>query len=774
MNHLAFIAMHTDSYLRHLLSNEYLLRSYYDKQKSVSLEEVKRTVLLMERMTAVQVPDHYYRLGIERTFEKIEKLSQLFTIGLTRISENFLEIRQNKVYVQAEKQTLWQLFLPSCPPLIVVCAKLWYSCGFDPAKALDYLHDWLLPNVAYTALPSPYLPRLEELKATGGCTDLHLHLNGSLETDLTWQDFLRNPIEVLDELNNAFDNEKVKEQYLQFSTLRSPKDFYELLRIAGVLRELLYAYLFNDNKHELIENGGSFEALLVKIRPYSLIHNVGPHPESYISKASSQPLCLEGLFYLRMFYYLSLHPDNDTVSGLFLYYLSILGLCNRMLVHQTSSYGFQEFQKITLNGFREYSERYYNRRFLQISGNDLKNIKFLEGRFSPKDIQNKNEQILSNVLEGWKQMQARQRALGLPVSRLNLVAHFIKKVDKHPDDHVRYKQLRQDLSFRTDLLIRLLQDKSELSGMITGIDAAASEFDTPPEVFAPSYRKLRKAGYEHFTYHAGEDFYHVLSGLRAIYEAIVFLDLRRTDRIGHAVAAGVPVGIWRENIGDHILIRKGEWLDNLVFAFNLISTFNLSELTPLLPLIQLHIEKYGFEIYEIHNPVSLYVDSWLSRYRDPEQVFSKSIDVLKDNNLDTLFARYHSKEVSVRYNEIIRINTLELFGEKELTLLQKALLAFMHQKEIVIETLPTSNVMIGNHREYATYHLHSWYQWKKEGLPLPPIVIGSDDAGIFATNIYNEYCNIYCQFFYENKMNAEEIISFIRELDDNSQLYAFK
>lgn len=765
--------MHTDSYLRHLLNNEYLLRSYYDKQKSVSLEEVKRTVLLMERMTAVQVPDHYYRLGVEQTFEKIEKLSQLFTIGLTQLSENFLEIRKNKVYVQAEKQTLWQLLLPSCPPLIMVCAKLWYSCGFDPAKALDYLYDWLLPNVAYTALPSPYLPRLEELKETGGCTDLHLHLNGALETDLTWQDFLTNPMEVLDELNNAFNNERVKEQYLQFSTLRSPEDIYELLRVAGVLRELLYAYLFNDNKHKLIENGGSFDELLIRIRSYSLSHVVERHPESYISKALSQPLCLEGLFYLRMFHYLSSHLDNDTVSGLFLYYLSILGLCNRMLVHQTSSYGFQEFQKITLNGFREYSERYYNRRFLQMSGNDLKNIKYLEGRFSPKDSQNKNEQILSNVLEGWKQLQARQTDLGLPVSSLNLVAHFIKKVDKHPDERVRYRQLRQDLSFRTDLLIQLLQDKSELSGMITGIDAAASEFDTPPEVFAPSYRKLRKAGYGHFTYHAGEDFYHVLSGLRAIYEAIMFLDLQRTDRIGHAVAAGVPVGIWRENIGNYILIRKGEWLDNLVFAFNLISNFNLTELTPLLPLIQLQIEKYGFEIYKVHVPVSLYVDSWLSRYRDPEQVLSKSIIDFNDINLDTLFARYHSREVSNRYNEIIRINTFELFGEKELTQLQKELLAFMHQKEIVIETLPTSNVMIGTHREYATYHLHSWYKWKKEGLPLPPIIIGSDDAGIFATNIYNEYCNIYCQFFYDNKMNAEEIISFIRELDDNSRLYAF-
>lgn len=761
--------MFTGSYLRHLLNDEFILRSYYDKQKSVSLEDVKRSVMLVERLTAVQIPDHYYRLGNDRSFDCINQLSQVFTIGLTRIADEFLEIRHGKVYVRAERQTQWQLLLPSLPPLILICAKLWDNYGFDPKSALDYAHQWLLPNVAYTALLSPYLPRLEELKSSGGYSDLHLHLNGSLETDLTWQDFLNNPTEVLEELNKAFHNEKVKEQYLQFSSLRSPEEIYELLKTACFLRDRLYRYLLGVS----VDKDCSFEEFLVELRGYPLHEEVGKHPESLVLGSSFHPLCQEGLFYVRMFHYLSLHPDNDTVSGLFLYYLSILGLCNRMLVHQTSSFGFQEFQKITLNGFREYSERHYDRRFLQISGNDLKNLRFLEGRFSPKDNQCKNVQILSKVLDGWEQLHERQKEAGIRHSKLSLVAHFIKKEDKNPDDFVRYKEFRQDLSKRAELLIQLLQEKGEYSKVITGIDAAASEFDTPPEVFAPVYHKLRKAGYEHFTYHAGEDFYHVLSGLRAIYEAIVFLGLQRTDRIGHAVAAGVPVDVWKENIGDHILIRQGEWLDNLVFTYHLITSLSLTDLVPLLPLIQLQIEKYGYEIFQVDVPVSLYVDAWLSRSKDPEEVLMEPTFNANQVTPDYLFMRYQSLEVSARYDKIICISTYEMLGENELTLLQKKLLEFMHQKEIVIETLPTSNVMIGNHRKYATYHLHTWYNWKKEGLPLPPIVIGSDDTGIFATNIYNEYCNIYCQFLYEKKMNAEEIMSFIHELDENSRLYAF-
>lgn len=97
----------------------------------------------------------------------------------------------------------------------------------------------------------------------------------------------------------------------------------------------------------------------------------------------------------------------------------------------------------------------------------------------------------------------------------------------------------------------------------------------------------------------------------------------------------------------------------------------------------------------------------------------------------------------------------------------------MHDKEIVIETLPTSNVIIGVHRAYDTYHLFNWKKWSQEGHPIPPIVVGTDDTGIFATNIYNEYCNIFCQFMYKKKLNANEIVRYLKELHYNSQLYSF-
>ena len=120
------------------------------------------------------------------------------------------------------------------------------------------------------------------------------------------------------------------------------------------------------------------------------------------------------------------------------------------------------------------------------------------------------------------------------------------------------------------------------------------------------------------------------------------------------------------------------------------------------------------------------------------------------------------------------VDAYDIFGEKELVCLQKLLLRVMHQKQIVIETLPTSNVIIGHHHSFSTYHLYNWYRWSKDGEKIPAIVVGTDDAGIFATNIYNEYCHIYCMLVFDKGLSPYEAMDYIERLVHNAKVYAFK
>jgi len=110
---------------------------------------------------------------------------------------------------------------------------------------------------------------------------------------------------------------------------------------------------------------------------------------------------------------------------------------------------------------------------------------------------------------------------------------------------------------------------------IVGFDAASIEYWTPPWVFRDIFRfwktvfknLLGKDVY--FTFHAGEDFIDSATGLRYIYEAIKFLNVRR---IGHGLAVFIDFRRY------HIKYRYIDlpllhyffhllWLNHLIFLF---------------------------------------------------------------------------------------------------------------------------------------------------------------------------------------------------------------
>lgn len=69
----------------------------------------------------------------------------------------------------------------------------------------------------------------------------------------------------------------------------------------------------------------------------------------------------------------------------------------------------------------------------------------------------------------------------------------------------------------------------------------------------------------------GEDFLHLVSGIRATVEAVDFLSLGDGDRVGHAIALGIDPQLWLDRTGERITVPRSEWLDNLVFAGTLLA-----------------------------------------------------------------------------------------------------------------------------------------------------------------------------------------------------------
>ena len=130
----------------------------------------------------------------------------------------------------------------------------------------------------------------------------------------------------------------------------------------------------------------------------------------------------------------------------------------------------------------------------------------------------------------------------------------------------RDKDLREIVKTQARAIVSLRESYSSKAKLINGIDAASSEFDARPEVFAVAFRYLKdhklKGEFNVLknktnivdnklfaTYHAGEDFFDIVDGLRTIDEAIKFLNLRQGDRIGHALALGLNANDYFKFLG---------------------------------------------------------------------------------------------------------------------------------------------------------------------------------------------------------------------------------
>ncbi len=221
-------------------------------------------------------------------------------------------------------------------------------------------------------------------------------------------------------------------------------------------------------------------------------------------------------------------------------------------------------------------------------------LRVLEGRVGPPKT--------SHEIVPW--ILAYARPEDRRIQKFGLVAHFKKEPEDHEDRvfsstlpspalRLRWGKRRRRVRDEGIRLYRLLRRPSPVTPFVVGIDACNLELSTPPEVFAPVFRFLREypisligdprsfSPYAKLdgsirqlvakrrlgmTYHVGEDFRHLLSGLRAICETVEFLAPNPGDRLGHGTALALSPEKWLENNGFQAVVPKLEWLDTLVWV----------------------------------------------------------------------------------------------------------------------------------------------------------------------------------------------------------------
>lgn len=485
-------------------------------------------------------------------------------------------------------------------------------------------------------------------------------------------------------------------------------------------------------------------------------------------------------------------------------------LRNYMVV---SSVGLGQFVEFFTSGGRRANKKYFENEGMKY---DFSNNVYREYRVSPDYILGKKKpNIYHHQISDFYQRHEKNDIL----ESSHLVIHFTRGYpDKKRPSDKRLESFRANLlsqfrgleMFNTSVTMQETPYKNGPSGipkiidvrrLVRGYDVAGNENELPIEVFSPILRVLRAGKYSQglplsirlqrpfITIHAGEDYSHLLSGLRAMDEAVEFCSLREGDRLGHGLALGVKPDVWAKR-QRRAYLTAGQYLDNLVWAYH--QAVQLSQVTvehiPVMHELRDKIHYWSSRLYKFVSTPSLLYQAWLLRRNWPnfEEMqpdlgnFNEWVpdhdllmghDTYDEINPKKIWQRYLDSglEETNPFNKIISVNCQPDEGDKfigrvcdddivscgELRLyeaIQDFLIEKYSRKGLVIEACPTSNIYIGRFEKYHEHPLFRWSppnpdwlkpgeKYNKFGLRSGPlsVCLNTDDCALMPTTIANEH-----------------------------------
>ena len=414
----------------------------------------------------------------------------------------------------------------------------------------------------------------------------------------------------------------------------------------------------------------------------------------------------------------------------------------------------------------------------------------LEARITPRNTAKQNKDYIAKLDSG-----IGITSYGELYKKVFYVFHFVKEAEK-PDevgeDYYRHYRLRRKTAKQAIAIEAFRERYPKEAARVYGIDACSPEIGCRPEVFAQAYRYLKAdqnretelpEGYDRSyrlprlgcTYHVGEDFLDIVDGMRAIDEAIYFLNLSHGDRLGHALAAGIPPMEWYHFKHYRVLNNKQDKLDNIVWVYEKIRKYNIPDTQNLLLNLERQFTHCFQDVYgsELNREIDIHVyyDAWKLRGDNPEYYISGEYKGLADEEISTEWEycavnRLHEELDKIRqekkctrlyslyhYNEKIKRRGKEIVESKidyelihVVSKIQECMQKELAEKGLCIETNPSSNVLIST---FGRYDGHPVVKWFNKGLTNDPellrkcpqidVTINTDDQAVFGTSLENEY-----------------------------------
>jgi hypothetical protein len=526
----------------------------------------------------------------------------------------------------------------------------------------------------------------------------------------------------------------------------------------------------------------------------------------------------ENIFLFNTFKYIKDNWDKfKVIRKLFIQYLRIKNNIFNMIVQQKTIKGLDYFQlqhysknsvlnKINNNKFWERAMRE------QFQDNNLKKIEFrrsISENFSSfkKDVISFLKSYHDILVNDYCIKEENEDIPYKPFPQVGLVYHLLKQEDasfpnkcfidgQSDEDKLNFEKLRNKYKVLIDNLKLLRKEDSELTKYIVGLDAASLENSTPVWVFSEIYEMARDSSDEPlisnnnfdyfkslgFTFHAGEDFRHILSGLRRIDEAVNHLKFHAGDRIGHGIALGISADSWRLH-NPTIIIPRIEALENYIWAYSLLSQNYGNFKTIILAYLEKRIYDLSKGIYESTAGLTttVLIDGYLKLFKCKHENVCKDANkssfcnsVKNEDpmiwNSEKLFMARHCKYYLYKMNEPIHFEVtdqdIDIIKE-----LQKIVKSNVSRAGVVLEVNPSSNTAIGDMESIAENHIYNVNNFKYDTANVM-VCINSDDPSVFNTNVSNELAYIYYGLL-EKNVSKEDALNWIEKLRVNGMDSSF-
>jgi adenosine deaminase len=678
----------------------------------------------------------------------------------------------------------------------------------------------------------PFDPLIEEYFNREGLHETHLHLNGSTHAELCWLRAITEPEKETNDFCNKYNDtqsntSRLRELARAVHPDFSISSFRNQLHVAKQLRKYLISAAFGCLSSNEILPKNCENLLSLALSNYEPTTSRNEPEYNKFILYDNNNIVSERYWIFLLLKILDSKPSVSLTNMLHCY-LILQNLYYRLLVQNEEQYGFDQFQKITWTDLREPVEKDYFDRFQNMHGSlpTHSRVVYLEGRFAPKDLEKKNVSILYNILSGyWRYLYKTNPASDLTLLlgefeknitepsiikgrylKLALVAHFVKLPETTVDIPYRHYTLRTKLTNQVHTLKNTLEHYPSLKLWFRGIDAAANELDAPPEVFASVYRMCRHSGITHRSYHAGEDFHHILSGIRAMFDALELLGLCEGDRIGHGTAMGISPELWLKRMPGGVYIRKDDWLLDLLSTWRLLKTIGETGLAYKLEaeLTELGSDLFGQQVNSIklervmklrglnieflakifasipeninHSELPKSVDA-VTPLSDIEMTEALKVDEAVSANFEDcrlLWKWLSDPEIRSRGRQLKFVDA-EYLSAAEYIKVQQALMRVVKDRKVLIETLPSSNVRISQYESFDEHHVFRWMgisDYVHPGDPEIMVTLGSDDPGIFAGDLAGEFYQLYA-VLQGLGLSDKKALHYISELNERGREYRF-